>query len=171
MSSPFLVRFKAFMIDYIIIFIYLFIIFSLGVLFPTIQELFKGSLIVAQFTGFVLVTLPISLYFVISDSKLSGGSLGKRKMGIRVVGKEGNAISIPRAIFRTILKFFPWELSHFLAYRLMDLGDNPLPLSYYLIGGLVYLLVFVYILFAIFTRKKQSLYDILAKTQVVKSSL
>lgn len=169
LNASFLLRFKAFMIDYIFILFYLVVLFIVNVfLYPSFQDFFNGSLIVAQFTGFLMVTFPVLLYFIISDSKIGGQSFGKRKTGIQVVGKNGEAISLPHATFRTILKFSPWELSHFLVYRLVYIGDGEIPFTYYLIGGLIYSLIFAYILTAIFTKKKQSLYDILAKTQVVK---
>ena len=169
MNATFLMRFKAFLIDYILIFTYLVLLAVLNVfLFPSLQELFQGSLITAQFVGFLMVTLPISIYFTLSDSVFGGQSFGKKKMGIQVVDANGKALTIPRAVFRTVLKFFPWELSHFLVYRLVAVGDGAVPLRYSLIGVVIYGLMFAYILTAIFTKKKQSLYDIIAKTYVIK---
>lgn len=169
MNASFLLRFKAFMIDYIFILIYLFGVFIFSVfLFPSIQGFFTGSLIVAQFTGFLLVTFPVSLYFIICDSNIGKQSFGKRKAGIRVVGTNREALSMLHVTFRTILKFLPWELSHFLVYRLIYIGDGKVPISLSLLGGLIYALMFAYILTAIFTKKKQSLYDKLAKTHVIK---
>lgn len=169
MNATFLLRFKAFMIDYIFILVYLALLFVINVfLFPSLQAFFNGSLIVAQVTGFLMVTFPASLYFIVFDSPIGGQSIGKRKTGIQVVYKNGEAITLFRATFRTVLKFLPWELSHFLVYRLVYIGDGEIPLSYYLVGGLIYTLMFAYILTAIFTKKKQSLYDILAGTEVVR---
>ncbi|WP_338472868.1 RDD family protein [Niallia sp. XMNu-256] len=169
MNASFLLRFKAFIIDYILILVYLTGLFVISVfLFPSIQRFFTGSLIVAQFTGFLLVTFPVSLYFIISDSYVGEQSFGKRKANIRVVGTNGEPLSMVHLTFRTILKFLPWELSHFLVYRLIYIGDGGVPFSHYLLGVLIYGLIFTYILTAIFTKKKQSFYDIVAKTHVVK---
>lgn len=169
MNASFLLRFKAFIIDYILILTYLVVLIIFNVfLFPSLQDLFTGSLIVAQFTGFLMVTFPISLYFIISDSNIGKQSFGKRKAGIRIVGYNGEALSMLHITFRTILKFLPWELSHFLVYRLVYIGNGEVPFTYYLLGGLIYALIFAYILTAIFTKKKQSLYDIGARTLVVK---
>ncbi|MFN7249885.1 MAG: RDD family protein [Anaerobacillus sp.] len=169
MNASFLHRFKAFIIDYILIFIYLVGIFIFSVfLFPSLQTFFTGSLFVAQFTGFLLVTFPVSLYFIISDSNIGVQSFGKRKVRIRVVGTNGEALSFLHGTFRTFLKFLPWELSHFLVYRLIYIGDGEVPFAHYLLGGFIYALIFAYILTAIFTKKKQSLYDIVTKTHVVK---
>lgn len=169
MYAGFLLRFKAFLIDYLLIVGYgvLLLIFNVF-LFPQLQNLFVESLWLAQFTGFVMVTLPVSIYFIVSDSMFNGQSYGKKKIGIQTVGENGGNISVFRAIFRTFLKFLPWEISHYLVYRLVDFGNQEIPIVYVFLGGFIYVLIFLYILTAIFTKKKQALYDIMAKTQVVK---
>ena len=169
MNATFIMRFKAFMLDYLLIFAYLVVLAIFNILiFPSVQSLFNGSLVLAQFTGFLMVTLPVSLYFIISDSVIGRQSFGKRRMGIKVVNERNETLPILRAIFRTILKFLPWELSHYLVYRLVYLGDGEVPLNYYIIGGIIYALMFAYILTALFTKRKRSLYDIVVKTQVIK---
>ncbi|MER2169413.1 RDD family protein [Paenisporosarcina quisquiliarum] len=169
MNATFIMRFKAFMLDYLLIFAYLVVLAIFNILiFPSVQSLFNGSLVLAQFTGFLMVTLPVSLYFIISDSVIGRQSFGKRRMGIKVVNERNETLPILRAIFRTILKFLPWELSHYLVYRLVYLGDGEVPLNYYIIGGIIYALMFAYILTALFTKRKRSLYDIVGRTQVIK---
>nr|WP_245402415.1 RDD family protein [Psychrobacillus psychrodurans] len=162
-------RFKAFMLDYLLIFAYLVVLAIFNILiFPSVQSLFNGSLVLAQFTGFLMVTLPVSLYFIISDSVIGRQTFGKRRMGIKVVNERNETLPILDAILRTILKFLPWELSHYLVYRLVYLGDGEVPLNYYIVGGIIYALMFAYILTALFTKRKRSLYDIVVKTQVIK---
>lgn len=169
MNATFIMRFKAFMLDYLLILSYLAVlaIFNIFIV-PSVQSLFSGSLLVAQFTGFLMVTLPVSIYFIISDSVIGKQSFGKKKMGIMVVNERHEAIRIHHAIGRTLLKFLPWELSHYLVYRLVYLGDAEVPLNYYIIGGTIYALMFVYILTTLFTKRKKSLYDIVVRTQVIK---
>lgn len=157
------------MLDYLLIFAYLVVLVIINVfLFPSIQVFFNESLVVAQFTGFLMVTLPVSLYFVISDSVLGGQSFGKRRMRIKVVNEKEEPLRVLHAICRTALKFLPWELSHYLVYRLIFLGEAEVPFNYYVIGGIIYALMLAYILTSIFTKKKKSLYDIVVKTHVVK---
>lgn len=117
-----------------------------------------------------MVTLPVSLYFVLTDSVIGGRSFGKKKMGIRVIEETGATLSMPKSIYRTILKFLPWEIAHYLVYRLVEVGDGEVHFNYYIIGGIIYALIFSYILTAIFTKKKQSFYISFPKTQVVKDS-
>ena len=169
--APVMLRFKAFLFDYILIFIYLVVLLAINVLiFPSLQELFNGSLAVAQFSGFLMVTLPVSLYFIVCDSTLVGQSSGKKKMEIQVVDQNGKPLSVFRSAFRTALKFLPWELSHYLVYRLVYLGDAPVTIRYSVIGGIIYTLMFAYLLTALFTKNKQSLYDLIAGTAVIRSA-
>ena len=117
-----------------------------------------------------MVTLPVSLYFIICDSVIEKQSYGKRKVGIKVVTNQGDSPSVIVSIIRVALKFLPWELSHFLVHRLASIGDADVPLSYICIGVIIYILMFAYILTTIFTSRKQSLYDLLTKTQVIYKS-
>lgn len=169
MPASFLLRLKAFLLDYLLILIYLAMLFIIALfLVPSIRLLFQNSLIQAQIIGFILITLPVSLYFIITDSCIGKQSFGKKRAKIRVLNQKGESASVLQMSIRTIIKFLPWELSHFLAYRLVDLGDAAIPFQYSLLGVLIYTLMFSYILSALFTKKKQSLYDIISKTQVVK---
>ncbi|MGI2328300.1 RDD family protein [Planococcus sp. YIM B11945] len=168
-SASFFLRFKAFLLDYILIFAYLALLLIVNLfIFPSLQRFFTGSLVVAQFAGFLMVTLPVSLYFIFSDSRLSGQSFGKTKMGIRVIDQDSKPLSVMHAAFRTLLKFLPWELSHFLVYRLVEIGEGQVPIRFYFLGGLIYLLMVAYIVPAIFTKKHQSLYDLITNTYVIK---
>lgn len=171
MNVSFWLRLKAFFIDYFIILAYLAVLFIVNVfIFPDLQKFFQGSAATAQFTGFLMVTLPVSLYFVISEVMFNGQSVGKKKLNMQVVGAKGEKISLRKSIFRTLLKFLPWEMSHFLIYRLMEIGEEPVPVFYMIVGVCIYALMFLYILTAIFTKKKQAFYDRVAKTKVVKIS-
>lgn len=168
MNATFLTRLKAFMFDYMLIFVYLILLFLINMfIFPSLQNFFTSSLITAQFTGFLMVTLPITIYFIISDSKIGGHSFGKKVVGIKVIGPHGEAASVIRITCRTMIKFLPWELSHFLVYRLVHIDDADVPVFYYIVGGFIYLLMFLYIGTAIFTKKKRSLYDQITNTSVI----
>lgn len=57
-------RLKAFVFDYVLIFSYMVVLVIVSVFFiPSEQEWFQGSRIIAQLTGFILLTLPVSFYF------------------------------------------------------------------------------------------------------------
>lgn len=169
MNAPFKLRLHAFLFDYLLILAYLTLLIIVNtILFPSLQTLFAGSLITAQLTGFLMVTLPVSLYFIISDSRLVGQSFGKKKVGIQVINKYGQQLSIRHSIIRVALKFLPWEMAHFLVYRLANLGEESIPLYLIMISTLTYGLIFAYLLTAIFTKRKQALYDMVCGTRVLE---
>ena len=164
-------RLKAFAFDYLLIFGYMMVLLIFSVfLMPSIQGWFQDSQLTAQLAGFFLLTLPISLYFIFSDSRMGSQSFGKWRVGIRVVDENNRPISVFRAFCRTSLKFLPWELSHLMAYRMIYLRTGEVLLMDYLVGGLIYILILLYIYTTIFTKNKQSVYDRLTKTYVVKSN-
>lgn len=163
------IRLKAFMLDYIAIVLYLLMVAVLTVfIFPEIQKLFQSSPGIAQLTGFLLVTLPISLYFAVFDAGHFRGTFGKKKMNLQVVGRDGKGIGIVRSFIRVALKFLPWELSHFLVYRLIRTEEESIPLSLAIIGGSIYGLMILYITTAFFSKQKRSFYDFLSGTKVIK---
>ncbi|MDF2670863.1 MAG: hypothetical protein K0R67_3169 [Paenibacillus sp.] len=170
MAATFIQRLKAFLLDYMLILLYLGLVVVISVfIFPQIQQLFTHSPILSQLYGFLIVTLPITLYFVIMDCRLGGQSFGKRKLNIRVVAQSGQPLSVPHSLVRTVIKFTPWELSHFLIHRLTALGEQPVPVGTIMIGVLVYGSIFTFILTAIFSREKRALYDMIVRTRVVRA--
>ncbi len=81
------------------------------------------------------------LYYALLESGKHQATFGKRLLGIKVVGKEGNRISFARATGR----FFAKTLS--------------------------YLTLYVGFIMAGFTNRKRALHDIVAETYVVKKSV
>ncbi|WJH36107.1 RDD family protein [Paenibacillus sp. CC-CFT747] len=79
MPAGFARRLAAFLYDYagIVLYLGLLTLISLFV-YPDVQKLFSRSPVWSQLSGFLLVTLPVCLYYIISDSRLAGQSFGKK---------------------------------------------------------------------------------------------
>ena len=166
--APFKIRICAFLLDFLIIAAYG--IFVLGTLFfffrPNITPLFSHSPVTAELTGFLMMTFPVSLYFILSEYSKWQGTWGKRKMGICVAGDEGCRIGIGRSITRTAIKFMPWEIAHFGIWRYM----LPNPFSENTISIIltsVNLIIIIYLILPLTNRKKRNLYDWIAGTVVI----
>ncbi|MGG1679471.1 RDD family protein [Neobacillus sp. NRS-1170] len=159
-------RIIAFLWDYVIILGYLLLLFVLSFFArPLLIPLFTANSLSAEITGFLLITLPVYLYFSISEGGKFHATWGKRKMGILVMGVHGRSIGLKRSLFRSALKFAPWELSHFTIWHIV------LPSNYpdYLINILlitVYGLVFINLLSPLMNKNKQTVYDTIAGTVV-----
>lgn len=165
-------RVAAFALDYIILLGYLLGLILLSLVFNMLlgvhQWLFAER-IRAQFVAFLLVTLPITLYFARAESSPRQATWGKQRLKSKVTDSEGNRIGFWRAFGRTALKFIPWEISHTLIWQIyFSEGTNPVWINYGF--ALVYLLIGLNIVSLVVTKTNQSLYDLITGTYVVHSS-
>lgn len=169
--AGFLQRVGAFVLDYGVILVYLgaITLFSLllNSLFSVNQWLFTDR-IRAQLSGFLFITLPVTLYFAFSESSIRQASWGKQRLGLKVTDHNGDRISFGRSAARTGLKFVPWELAHTLIWQI---SFTPNQFSQLIIAGFftVYFLIGANIASLIFRKDRQTLYDLLAGTYVVKT--
>jgi uncharacterized RDD family membrane protein YckC len=163
-------RIKAFALDYIVIAGYLVLVIALGVgmnlALPNLVQTLFANRISGQIISFMLVTLPVTLYFVLLESSPRQATWGKRKMGLRVVDRDGSRLSFAHALGRTVLKFIPWELSHTLIWQVRFAQPEGEPL---ISAGfvLVWLLVGANLLSLWLTKKHQTLYDWFTGTYVI----
>ena len=163
-------RAGAFAQDYLLILVYLllltFLFMLLDSFFDANQWLF-GDRIRAQVIAFLLVTLPVILYFAISESSTRQGTWGKRRLNLKVTDRNGNRISFGRALWRAILKFMPWELSHTLIWQISFSREvNSIWISYGFL--LVYGLIGLNFAALLVSRQHQTLYDFFARTYVMR---
>jgi uncharacterized RDD family membrane protein YckC len=168
--AGFWIRAGAFALDYIIILGYLIGITLLSLLVNTLfnmnQWLFADR-IWAQLVAFLLITLPITLYFAVAESSVRQGTWGKQRLKLKVEDWNGKRISFWRALGRTLLKFLPWEISHTLIWQIYF---SPQTDSVWINYGfvLVYLLMGVNIVSLKLTKTRQTLYDLLTSTYVIE---
>lgn len=79
---------------------------------PNLIAALFGSPLAGQASGFLLVTVPVSLYFALQEAAPAQATWGKGRCRLKVVGAGGRQLSFSRALARTALKFLPWELAH-----------------------------------------------------------
>ncbi len=164
-------RFGAFALDYILILGYLLAVVALSLFATSVsgasQWLFADR-IRAQLVAFFIVTLPVTLYFVISESSQRQATWGKGRLKLRVATHDGNRIGFWRSLARTLFKFIPWELSHTLIWQIYFARQTEMAwISYGF--ALVYLLIGLNIVSLIRTRTNQTLYDLLTRTYVIST--
>ena len=159
-------RISAFLLDYLILTVYLAVLSAIFFVNPNASSLFD-SRIKAQLFGFLLVTFPITLYFAISESSKKQGTWGKSRLSLKVTNREGNRIGFGKTLIRSTLKFVPWEISHTLIW---EVTFNP-DLSPIILNGLlivIYGLLGANIASLLLTKTRQTLYDLVCGTYVIK---
>ncbi len=167
--AGFWIRTKAFVLDYLIILVYLIVLTVIFLLIDQASDISRSlfaSRISAQISGFLLVTVPISLYFAIGESSVHRGTWGKRRLHLAVTDQNGNRVGFPRAVIRTLSKFIPWELSHTIIWQTYFYPETS---SVFILYGfaLVYFLIGLSAASLVFTRSHQAVYDFIAGTFVV----
>lgn len=167
-------RIAAFLLDYLIIALYLvlLIIVGVGLGFGPLRGAFQAMFAdpnKSEFSAFLLLVLPVVLYFALLECAPWQATWGKRKMGLRVTDTHGARLSFPRSLGRSLLKFAPWELTHACIWRIPGWPLAPSAPSTIIAAGLalVWVLVAAYLVSLLVSQRHQTLYDWIAGTFVI----
>ena len=159
-------RLLAFCVDWLVIAVW-------GVvLFAAVMALHAGHLPRpsspwhSEVIGFLAMTVPVVLYFSLSECSIAQATLGKRALGLRVLAHGGGRVSVGSSFLRNCVKFLPWELGHIVA--------NQAVLSKVSVPGWVYLpMAFSFLLPAWWVAsiliRGYAPYDVVASTRVVRA--
>ena len=128
--------------------------------------------LLADLLAFLILVLPVILYFALQESSPRRSTWGKRKAGLLVVDEKGGQLTFGQAFVRSLLKFLPWQIAHTSLFHWEGWPFAPEePTLMVLIGfGLVYLLVGIYIVSALISKKHRTPYDWVAGSFVVKAN-
>lgn len=172
--AGFLIRLKAFALDYLIVLAYIIILAGINygfiLFYGGLDKIFPifTSLIVKDAFAFLTLILPVILYFSLYESSCHQATWGKRKVGLKVVNADGGRLTYPQALIRTGIKFIPWQIAHTSIYQIQGIvsGTEATPINY---SGfvLVYALVGIYILSAVISKRHRTPYDWVVGSYVV----
>ena len=81
----------------------------------------------SQAIGFVAMTLPVLLYFALTESASAQATLGKRALHLHVVRSDGEQLQLSTSLLRSAVKFAPWELGHTVANQAVYAGASGVP--------------------------------------------
>ena len=168
-------RVAAYLVDYLVIAAYIALLTAASFISGASQRLdsaLPGSPATGQLVAFVALTLPVMLYFAVSEASPWQGTLGKWALGIRVVAHgAGGRLSFRRTLLRAALKFAPWELAHTVLWRVEGWPlDAPQPTTVHWLGFALSLLWAGWYLLSLFVGSQHTLYDRAAASVVVRSS-
>ncbi|MGH2401404.1 MAG: RDD family protein [Candidatus Limnocylindria bacterium] len=168
-SSGLLRRTGAAGLDYLVIVAWVGVVTVIGAvartLAPGVMDGLFASPIGGELAGFMSLTMPVALYFIVLEASPSGGTWGKRRLGLRVTTVDGERIGLRRSAARTILKLLPWELSHFAIWQLSAGPSVPPPVPYIALI-VVWVLVGASLASVLVSRRKRAIYDFAAGTVV-----
>jgi uncharacterized RDD family membrane protein YckC len=158
-------RCLAFLVDYVLIALYVFVLFmAFYPISDMVQTTINGSAAHAQLLGFGLLTLPTLLYFILSETSIHRASIGKRLLKIRVVNPDNRT---HRVLIRNLIKFLPWEIAHTGVYQSFyaDPSTNP-AIETILLLTVPQVVVMAYVLGIFADKGRTAFYDTVAGTSV-----
>jgi uncharacterized RDD family membrane protein YckC len=159
-------RLAAYMLDILFQLPYVAALVLLRFQFPAIKQWFLNAQS-AQVTQFVLLTLPVFLYFALCEASSYRGTPGKRILHLSVVTSHRNRASLPQTSIRSAFKLLPWELNHAALWRIhLDPASGAVPA---ILLTAVWILLALYLFSAAFSPRRQTIYDLIAGTIVVSS--
>lgn len=154
-------RVKELFIDWLVISAYLACLLIICILFY--KWVLKGipafTQIQSQIIAFVSSVLPVILFFAYLD--YNGGSIGKRKMGLKLAFKNRK---YSFALVRNIIKFLPWQLGHMGTIRGMYTGFDTISIVLDILSVVLMLVLFF---MGTIRNDKRHLGDLVASTQVL----
>lgn len=162
-------RVAAYLIDYLVIAAYIALLTSAS---QRLDFALSGNPALGQLVAFVALTLPVVLYFAVSESSPWQGTLGKRALKLQVTAHgAGGRLPLRRTLLRAALKFAPWELAHTVLWRVEGWPlESPQPTPLHWLGFALSLLWAGWYLVSLFGGSRRPLYDRAAASLVVRSS-
>lgn len=119
----------------------------------------------ADLAALLVGLVPVGIYLVLTETSRRQGSLGKRRVGLRVVRADGTRATPWQLALRTIIKLAPWFLAHLGLSRVwMHLGTQQ---TACFCLACVYVIVPISIGLALVHPQRRALHDWLTGTRVV----
>ena len=162
-------RLIAYGLDYVIIVGYALLLFGMTIIL-NLKELALTP-ISGQFLGFFSLTLPVFLYFFLSEKSKLRATVGKRIMNISVVSQSDK--TKPRILQRNILKFLPWEIAHTGVHWIVFYSnyENGVPIWVWILLILPQIIMVIYLFSIVISKGESSVYDKIANSKIKVTSV
>lgn len=168
--APLKLRILALLIDFVLILAYVGVL--TGVVLSFFYFIIGGiptlSMNAAHAIGFLTLTLPVAIYFILYELSPRHASFGKQKAKLKVRSSDGKPLTAKQVIVRNIIKFLPWEYAHTLIYILILVpgATSSTPLLFGLIVANI--IPLVYVCFILFRKDHRGPHDLVSGTIVVE---
>ena len=167
-------RIAAFLLDYLLILVYLGILALVGLILTLgpLGEAWSALVSTAarkDLLAFFTTVFPVVAYFVWSERSAAGATWGKRKLGLRVVDAQSGRISRGQALIRSVVKFTPWQMAHSALLHIPGFPmapQDPPTWSVWMLSAM-WLLVAVYLIGLSELGGQRTVYDRISSTHVI----
>lgn len=114
--------------------------------------------------AFSTLVLPVAVTFALMEASRRRATPGKRRLGLVVVDRMGQRLSIRRSFARSTVKFLPWQMAHTAVFQLMA-GSTAA--GYLILSIAAQALVLASIVTMAFDSHSRPFHDLVAGTRVL----
>jgi uncharacterized RDD family membrane protein YckC len=158
-------RAAAYVVDCAVVIPYGALLGLAAVLFPWLARAFSRGA-TAEVLQLAVMTVPFWLYLSLMESSSWRATVGKRALGIVVASAQhGGGMGLGMALVRNALKLVPWELTHAAIWQARFEGFGTWQAVE---ASATWVLLAAYGISALADAKRQTLYDRLARSVVVR---
>lgn len=164
-------RLLAFLFDYLVILGYIAVLVILSTSFAGFRQIFQRLFqhpVQSDVVAFLILVLPVILYFAIQEGGVHQATWGKRRMKLEVTGTGERNLGISRALVRSVVKFLPWQIGHTAIFHSLDNGVLPQSIVWILFV-LAYGLALLYLVLIWKSPLHRTVYDWISGTVVQKN--
>ncbi len=112
------------------------------------------------------LVLPVTVTFALMEASPRRATPGKRRLGLVVVNRMGQRLSVRRSLARSTGKFLPWQLAHTAVFQLLAGSDAA---GYLILSIAAQALVLASTLTMAFDSQNRPFHDLVAGTRVVQA--
>ena len=166
-------RIAAYIVDYSVFMLPLVGILSLGswALLSFDISPFSDNAWLNHGVAILILTVPVVLYFSLSEASRFQATVGKRLLKVSVVDASGHRVTLKQAMLRAIVKFLPWEFFHTIIWHWEGWPSNPAtPTNLQMFAMTIGWLVMGWFVVSLFVGSRRTPYDWVAGTVVVRRS-
>lgn len=163
-------RVAAYFVDYFVFILPLIGLVSLGAWSLHLLDisLFSRSSWLNHGIAILILTVPVVIYFALSEASRFQATVGKKLMKLTVVDAAGQRLTLAKATVRAVVKFLPWEFFHSIIWHWEGWPANPTPPTIFQVVAITAGWIVVgWFFVSIFFGARRAPYDLAAGTIVV----
>lgn len=123
---------------------------------------------VSQGLVILALSLPVVLYFAVSEASRWQATAGKRLLKLTVVDTSGGRATFKQTACRAVVKFLPWEFFHTIYWHWEGFPLNPAPPTTFQIVAMAFgWVVTFWFIISLFVHSHRTPYDWVAGTLVI----
>lgn len=160
-------RFLAYTVDFLVMLLAV-VVFQFGFRYATggvVNDSLTTPLLLYIWV-LLTVTLPVYLYFILSEYLPAHATIGKRLFGLKVVSNKGKVTGWQATVRNFIKVTLPWEATHLALFFPTPILLNPSSDEFRLTLFIPYIIFGIYGAYLIFTKGRTTLHDAIAGTNV-----